>query len=102
MFEEDGKLWFCTSNQKEVYRELQKQSYVELCASDGTMSWLRLEGKAAFTDNLAAKIKVFKIDPLVNGIYNEPANPAFEVFYLKDLKASIHEIGKSPRIYTMS
>ncbi len=28
--EKNGKLWFCTNNQKEVYKDMQNNPYVEL------------------------------------------------------------------------
>lgn len=96
MFESDGKLWFCTSNKKEIYKELTKQPSVELCASGNNMSWLRLEGKVIFADDLNIKGKVLECSPLVKGIYKNPINPDFEVFYLTDGKASISELGKTP------
>jgi len=98
MFESDGKLWFCTSNQKEIYKELQEQPYVELCASGETMAWLRLEGKAVFADNIKVKEIVFELSPLVKGIYKEPSNPQFEVFYLENATASISRIGEPVNI----
>ena len=100
MFEEDGKLWFCTSNRKEVYRELQKQPYIELCVSGENMSWLRLGGKAVFTDDLKMKEIVFEVSPLVKGIYKEPDNPSFEVFYLEEVTATIADLsGNPPKTY---
>lgn len=30
MFEQEGKLWFCTSNKKEVYKELAQLPFIEL------------------------------------------------------------------------
>ncbi len=98
MFEDDGKFWFCTANTKAVYQELQKQPYVELCASGKNRSWLRLEAKVVFADNLAIKAKVLEHSSLVRGIYKTPDNPDFEVLYLEDATASISEIGKPPRI----
>jgi len=100
MFEEDGNIWFCTSNQKEVYKELQKQPYVELCASAKDMSWLRLEGKVVFSENLAIKKKVLEKSPLVKSIYNVAENPAFEIFYLEGITASISRIGHPPKIFS--
>ena len=94
MFEDAGKLWFCTSNQKAVYKELSQQPYVELCALDANKSWLRLEGKAVFSDAIQIKEKVFALSPLVAGIYKEPTNPAFEVFCLDEVTATISSIGK--------
>jgi len=86
MFEEDEKLWFCTSNRKEIYKELQINPFVELCASGEKMSWLRLSGKVVFSDSLAMKERVFEVSPLVKGIYKIPANPAFEVLYLDEVR----------------
>ena len=60
MFEEDGELWFCTSNQKDVYNELQKHPYVELSAMGTQMSWIRLSGKAVFSNDTGKKEKVFE------------------------------------------
>jgi uncharacterized pyridoxamine 5'-phosphate oxidase family protein len=101
MFEEEGKLWFCTSNQKKVYKEIQNNPYIELCASGEIMSWIRLSGKVVFSDNIEIKEKVFEVNPIVKGIYKDPGNPEFEVFYLEDASASINEIGKSPLIYNL-
>jgi uncharacterized pyridoxamine 5'-phosphate oxidase family protein len=101
MFEEESKLWFCTSNQKEIYRELKKLPFIELCASGKNMSWLRIEAKVIFDDNLDIKQKVFECSPLVKGIYKNPNNPEFEVFYLSEGKASISEIGKPPIYYSL-
>ena len=101
MFEENDKLWFCSSNKKEIYKELQKQPYIELCASGENSSWLRLEGKVVFSDDLSIKKKVFEISPLVKGIYKVPTNPAFEVFYLDEVTASISEIGQTSVVYKL-
>lgn len=99
MFEEDGKIWYCTSNQKEVYKELQHQPYVELSAMGTTMSWIRLNGKVVFSHDLRVKEKVFEESPIVKTIYADPENPHFEVFYLAEANASISEIGKPPVTY---
>ncbi|WP_297086692.1 pyridoxamine 5'-phosphate oxidase family protein [uncultured Draconibacterium sp.] len=98
MFENDGKLWFCTGNTKAVYNELQKQPYVEFCASGQGMSWMRLKAKVVFADDLAIKAKVLEHSTLVKSIYKTPDNPSFEVFYLAEATASISAIGKSPEI----
>ncbi len=101
MFEDDGKLWFCTSNEKEIYKELQKNPHIELCVSGEILSWLRLNGMVVFSNNIQMKEKILEINPLVKSIYKEPNNPNFEVFYLNNVTASINEIGKSPVIYSL-
>jgi uncharacterized pyridoxamine 5'-phosphate oxidase family protein len=98
MFEAEGKMWFCTSNTKEVYREIMNQPYVEFCASGSDRSWLRIAAKVVFENNLAIKEKVFEVSPLVKGIYITPHNPAFEVFYLEKGTAIFSGIGQEPRV----
>ena len=51
----DSKLWFCTNNQKEVYKDMQANPYVELSVSSPEFAWIRLHGKAVFENNMAAK-----------------------------------------------
>ena len=97
MFEYDGKLWFCTSNQKEVYRELQVNPFVELCATNEDMSWIRIKGTVMFSKDLHVKEKVMDTSPLVKSIYQEATNPFFEVFYLDKIHATISKIGEKPK-----
>lgn len=97
-FEDGGKLWFCTANTKEVYRELKETPYIELCASGEKMSWLRLEAKVIFTDDKAIKERILEESQLIRGIYKTADNPAFELFYLADGTASISTIGQAPHI----
>ena len=40
--EDGGKLYFSTTNDKQVYKEITQHSYVELCACGENWSWLRL------------------------------------------------------------
>jgi uncharacterized pyridoxamine 5'-phosphate oxidase family protein len=96
MMEHEGKLYFCTSNQKEVYREVQKQPYVELCASGEDYAWLRLSGKVVFVQDIPIKGRVLEASPLVNSIYKTADNPALEVFYLHEVLATIADLSGNP------
>ena len=51
----DGKLWFCTNNQKDVYKDMQENPEVEISVSSPEYAWIRLHGKAVFENNIAAK-----------------------------------------------
>lgn len=97
MFEADGKLWYCTGNQKAVYKELKANPYFELCASVG-MTWMRISGEVIFEDNIAIKQLIMDESPLVKSIYKSADNPQLEVFYLSNAIATITEIGKPPTI----
>ena len=102
MLEEDGKLYFCTSNQKEVYKEIVKHLYTEFCASGENFSWIRLNGKAVFSNDILIKKKIQDESSLVKSIYKKPDNPVFEVFYLADAEAIITDFsGNPPKIFKL-
>ncbi len=99
MFEQDGKLWYCTGNGKDVYKELQANPNIELCASASKgMSWLRLSAKVVFSDDISIKQRIIDTNALVRSIYKTADNPVLEVLYLDEISAIIAEIGKPPRI----
>ena len=93
--EMDGKLWFCTNNQKDVYKDMQANPYVQLTVSSPKYAWIRLSGKAVFENNMAAK-EMCIANPIVKGQYGEPTNPIFEVFYLEDPHGVIADFSGNP------
>ncbi|MCC8023812.1 MAG: pyridoxamine 5'-phosphate oxidase family protein [Clostridium sp.] len=99
--EKDGKLWFCTNNQKDVYLDLQEHPYTEVSVSSPEYAWIRLNGKAVFEDNLAVK-EMCIANPIVKGQYGEATNPIFEVFYLAEAHAVIADFsGNPPKEYEL-
>ncbi len=96
MLEDNGKLYFCTSNQKNVYREMSANPYVEMCCSGENFSWMRLSGKAVFSKDISLKQKVLETSPLVKSIYQTPENPEFEIFYLEQAVAVISDFSGNP------
>lgn len=95
LFEKEGKLWFCTNNQKDVYAELQKNPHVELSTSSPEFSWIRISGKATFENNMEVKKGCMEI-PMIQGIYKTAENPIFEVFYLADNQAVMADLSGNP------
>lgn len=99
--EMNGKLWFCTNNQKDVYKDLQENPYTEISVSSPTYAWIRLNGKAVFENNMAAKEMCIG-NPIVKGQYQTADNPIFEVFYLDEAKAVIADFsGNPPKSYAL-
>lgn len=100
-FEQEGRLWFCTNNQKDVYRDLQQNPWVEVTVSSPEFVWLRLSGKAVFVDNRSVKEGCMN-NPIVKGQYQSADNPIFEVFYLAEAHAVIADFsGNPPREYDL-
>lgn len=102
LLEKEGKLFFCTSNGKDVYREIKNNPYIELCTSSPKYAWIRLSGKVAFSDDMSIKGEIIEHSPLVRSIYKTPDNPIFEIFYLEGAKAVIADFsGQPPREYKL-
>ena len=91
----DGKLWFCTNNTKDVYKDIQANPYIEVSVSSPSYAWIRLNGKAVFENNMPAK-ELAIANPIVKGQYGEATNPIFEVFYLEDPHGVIADFSGNP------
>lgn len=99
MLEESGKLFFCTSNEKEVYQQLMVNPYFEFSSSSPQFAWLRLSGKARFSNDLRIKEKILEISPLVKSIYKTANNPIFEIFSVEEATAVLEDFsGQPPKI----
>ena len=68
----DGKLWFCTNNQKDVYRDIVENPYVEVSVASPAYAWIRLSGKAVFEDSREAK-EMCMGNPIVKSQYQTAA-----------------------------
>ena len=91
----DGKLWFCTNNQKDVYLDMQENPEIEISVSSPEYAWIRLHGKAVFENNMAVKEGAM-LNPIVKGQYQTADNPIFEVFYLDDPHGVIADFSGNP------
>ena len=99
--EMDGRLWFCTNNTKEVYKDMQANPNIEVSVSSPDYAWIRLNGEAVFENSMPAKEMCMQ-NPIVKGQYGEATNPIIEVVYKKDeheLKADIS--GYTPQEYDL-
>ncbi len=95
----DGTLWFCTNNQKDVYRDIVENPYVEVSVASPAYAWIRLSGKAVFEDSREAK-EMCMGNPIVKSQYQTADNPIFVVFYLEEARAVLADFsGNPPREY---
>ena len=100
-FEQDGKLWFCTNNQKDVYKDMQANPYIEVSISSPSYAWIRLSGRAVFENNMAVKEGCMN-NPIVKSQYQTADNPIFTVFYLAEARAVISDFsGNPPKEYIL-
>ena len=100
-FEENGKFYFCTSNEKPMYKELVTNPKFELTCANPEFVWLRISGEVEFIDDLTIKQKVIDSNELVKGLYSTGDNPIFEVFTISG-KATIADFsGEPPKNYEL-
>ena len=100
-FEKEWRLWFCTNNTKDVYKDIQANPEIEISVSSPSYVWIRLNGRAMFENDMEVKQGCME-NPIVKGQYKNAENPIFEVFYLDNAKAVIADFsGNPPREYTL-
>lgn len=95
MFREGGNLYFCTGAGKSVYAELTTDPELEICVSTYDR-WLRVRGRAVWTDDITAKERAIEANPLVKAIYHSPDNPTLKVFYIADAEAVLADFSGDP------
>jgi uncharacterized pyridoxamine 5'-phosphate oxidase family protein len=89
------------TTQKEVYKDLQQNPYVQISVSSPSYAWIRLDGKAVFEENHSVK-EGCMANPIVKGQYQTADNPIFVVFYLEGAHAVIADFsGNPPQEYNL-
>ena len=92
----EGKLYIQTGKSKDVYKQIQANPKVELCACAG-MDWLRIEGTLVADDRVEAKKHMLDNFPSLRAMYDENDAETI-VLYFKDAKATFASLsGAAPR-----
>lgn len=82
-FEQEGKLWFCTANIKEIFAQLTKNPKMEFTSVSPEYVTMRVNGSVVISDNSVVKQKIIAENELVRSIYKEADNPIFSVFFME-------------------
>lgn len=97
-FEDHGKLYFCTSNKKDVYGQLRESPSIEFATTSHDYVTVRINGEVKFSDDLQLKERIILSNEMVRGVYKTADNPAFTLFYLEHGSATISDFsGRPPR-----
>ena len=97
-FEKCGKLWFCTAKSKDVYKHMERNPCIEICAVKPDTTTLRLSGKALLEDNREIKERILTEQPLIRNIYGTADNLGFTSFCLEHGSYVIFDLcGNPPR-----
>jgi len=83
------KMYFCTSNQKNVYKQLKANPQFEVSTISKTGEWIRLRGKAVFDTNKETKQAALDAAPFLSSLYSVD-DSKFEVFYVENAEAKFY------------
>ena len=93
----DGKPYFCTNNQKEVFKQLMKSPKTEICACLPDKRWVRVVGTFVRDDNDAVRAAMLEDMPMLKSMYSV-GDGLFEVLYLDNAVATIYSMGGEPEV----
>ena len=89
-------LYIQTGKKKDVYKQIEKNSNVEICAfKDGR--WIRIEGNLIPDDSIEAKKDMLDKNPDLRSMYDENDDNTI-VLYFEKGKATISSFTEPPRV----
>ena len=92
----EDKLYIQTGKSKDVYKQIEKNNNVELCAfKDGR--WLRVSGKLISDDRVEAKKDMLDKNPDLRAMYNENDDNSI-VLYFESATATFYSFTEAPRV----
>ncbi len=92
----ENHLYIQTGKKKEVYKQIEKNNQVEICAfKEGT--WLRVSGKLIEDNRVEAKKDMLDKNPNLRDMYNELDENTI-VLYFEDAIATFSSFTEEPKI----
>jgi uncharacterized pyridoxamine 5'-phosphate oxidase family protein len=96
VMEFEGKVYFATGNQKDVYKQLKENPHFEVSTTSQSGEWLRLKGKAVFNTTKQSKQAAFDAAPFLSSMYSVD-DSIFELFYITDAEATFNDMKGASR-----
>ena len=89
----DDEIYFCVGDFKEVYKQMQANPYVEICATIET-DFIRYFGKAVFVESADLEAKACEVLPMLKQLYNEKTGFKMKIFKLEEAVAEFRSMMK--------
>jgi uncharacterized pyridoxamine 5'-phosphate oxidase family protein len=97
VIEFDGKIYFCTNNRKDVFKQLMRNPKTEICGSLPDGRWIRVVGTLVRDDNDAARAAMLEAVSMLKSMYRV-GDGLFEVVYLDNAVATLYSMGGAPEV----
>lgn len=91
----ENKIYITTANKKDVFKQLIKNSKVEISAMNKDGTWIRIEAIAIHDNRKEARLQMLKENPVLSQMYSADDN-IMEVLYLQNVVATIYSFTKEP------
>lgn len=98
--EQDGRLYFTTSDETSMFRDLQANPRAAISVMTSDFVWVRISADCRFTDDLDLKAKILNQKEFLKNTFKTPDNPKLKLFFLRRGRASLCDYsGNPPRVY---
>ncbi len=102
LFADGNKIYFCTSNEKPVFAQIKAAPNVSFCTYPQDFApVLSVNGPAVFSDDMTLKTRALDENPGIKGIYGNPDNPVFELFYIDATEIETFSFAEGPKTYAL-
>ncbi len=88
----EDKLYIVTSREKRVFKQLQKDSKLEICAMNPDRRWIRIAADAVLDDRLEAREHMLETNEGLKSLYSAD-DGKMVVLYLQNAVAEITSFG---------
>jgi uncharacterized pyridoxamine 5'-phosphate oxidase family protein len=88
------RIYICTNNQKECFKQMLKNSKIEISATLNGC-WIRLAGEAVVDPDINAKAAMIEENPSLKSMYTID-DQIFEVLYIRNPSATIYSFTDKP------
>jgi uncharacterized pyridoxamine 5'-phosphate oxidase family protein len=80
VMEHNGKVYICTNNKKECFKQMKANPRVEIAAMGENGSWIRITGEVACDPDRNARAAMLEACPSLKAMYS-PDDGLYEVLY---------------------
>ena len=92
----ENKFFFCTSSEKEVYRQLVQSSFAEFSVYNKAFEYVIISGQVQFSNDLALKTKVLTNNPFYTDVFESEKDEKMILFYLSNPVIKYGKWGQYP------
>ena len=97
--EDKGTLYFSTSTETSLYRDLQKNPFISFTTMIDQHSWLQLNAEIVFVDNVETKEMIISNNLLLRRRFQTADNPILKIFKITGGTAKFYDrSGNTPQI----